>query len=87
MVKKIKFVAYGDADTSGRAKLDYNKMKTIPLVQVSEKQEKIFENLYLKMKKFANNTRALEREIDQLIYTLYNLTPEEIEIVEGFKNK
>ena len=39
------------------------------------------------MKKFANNTRALEREIDQLIYTLYNLTPDEIEIVEGFKNK
>lgn len=27
--------------------------------------------------------RALEREIDQLIYKLYDLTPEEIAIVEG----
>ena len=26
---------------------------------------------------------ALEREIDQLVYALYGLTPEEIEIVEG----
>ena len=35
----------------------------------------------------ANNpeadTSALEREIDQLVYQLYNLTPEEIAIVEG----
>ena len=27
--------------------------------------------------------KALEREIDQLVYKLYDLTPEEIEIVEG----
>jgi len=26
---------------------------------------------------------ALEREIDELVYALYGLTPEEIEIVEG----
>ena len=26
---------------------------------------------------------ALEREIDQLVYALYGLTPEEIQIVEG----
>jgi hypothetical protein len=26
---------------------------------------------------------ALEREIDQLAYALYSLTPEEIQIVEG----
>ncbi|MCL4218258.1 MAG: hypothetical protein KJ052_14820, partial [Candidatus Hydrogenedentes bacterium] len=29
------------------------------------------------------DTSALEREIDQLVYGLYGLTPEEIEIVEG----
>lgn len=28
------------------------------------------------------DTTALEREIDQLVYTLYGLTDEEIEIVE-----
>lgn len=26
---------------------------------------------------------ALEREIDELVYALYGLTPEEIELVEG----
>lgn len=29
------------------------------------------------------DTSALEREIDQLVYTLYGLTPEEIQIIEG----
>ena len=31
------------------------------------------------------DTSALEREIDDLVYTLYGLTPEEIKIVEGEK--
>jgi hypothetical protein len=31
----------------------------------------------------AANTSALEREIDQQVYALYGLTPEEIAIVEG----
>ncbi|MBC8228497.1 Eco57I restriction-modification methylase domain-containing protein, partial [bacterium] len=33
------------------------------------------------------DTSALEREIDQLVYALYDLTPEEIAIVEGEMNK
>ena len=28
---------------------------------------------------------ALERQIDKMVYALYGLTPEEIEIVEGRK--
>ena len=28
--------------------------------------------------------KTLEKQIDQLVYKLYDLTPEEIEIVEGF---
>ena len=31
----------------------------------------------------AADTSALEREIDQQVYALYGLTPEEIAIVEG----
>ena len=30
--------------------------------------------------------KKLEKEIDQLVYKLYELTPEEIKIVEGFGN-
>ncbi len=35
-----------------------------------------------KKKHPAANTTALEREIDQQVYALYGLTPEEIKIVE-----
>jgi hypothetical protein len=31
------------------------------------------------------DTSALERQIDQLVYKLYDLPPEEIAIVEGMK--
>ena len=31
----------------------------------------------------AANVSALEAEIDQMVYKLYGLTPEEIKIVEG----
>jgi hypothetical protein len=31
------------------------------------------------------DTAALEREIDQRVYQLYDLTPEEIDIVEGMR--
>ena len=30
---------------------------------------------------------VLEREIDQLVYALYGMTPEEIQIVEGSAQK
>jgi len=32
-----------------------------------------------------SGTSALERQIDQMVYKLYDLAPEEIEIVEGEK--
>ena len=31
-----------------------------------------------------SQVKILENQIDQLVYKLYGLTPEEIEIVEGF---
>ncbi len=37
---------------------------------------------YLARKTWAD-TSALERQIDEMVYALYALTPEEIEIVEG----
>ncbi len=35
------------------------------------------------MKKNSQDTSRLENRIDQLVYQLYDLTPEEIEVVEG----
>ena len=45
----------------------------------TERTEKI---LAAKQKNPAADTSSLEREIDQQVYVLYGLTPEEIKIVE-----
>ncbi len=60
----------------------------IPVMQITEEQEKPFEKLVteiLSFKKTTPNadTTSLESEIDRLVYELYGLTEEEIRIVEG----
>lgn len=86
--KKIKFVAYGDAENAGRVKLDYNKMKDVPIKVPSKKQESQITELVdqILTKKKSNPEADItveEKEIDKLVYELYGLTEEEIKIVEG----
>jgi adenine-specific DNA-methyltransferase len=86
--KRIKFVAYGDADTSGRVKLDYNKMVTVPIPDVTGKMEITFSKLYdkilsLKKQNPEADTSDLEAEIDKMVYELYGLSEEEVRVVEG----
>ena len=42
---------------------------------------------YMQNQQKQTKVKTLEHQIDQMVYKLYNLTPEEIDIVEGFKNK
>lgn len=84
--KQLKFVAYGDGQEAGRCKLDYNKMVTVPIKKNVDETpfEKMYERiLSIKQSNPDADTTLLEREIEQLIYDLYNLTPEEIKVVEG----
>ena len=84
-LKKIKFVAYGDAAESGRVKLDYNKMITVPIKKVTDKSEKIFNTLFLEGKKITGidkSTIEIEQQIDNLVYKLYELTYDEVLVVE-----
>jgi type I restriction-modification system DNA methylase subunit len=48
--------------------------------KISERVDRI---LAAKQRDADANTSALDREIDELVYALYDLTPEEIQIVEG----
>ncbi|RXJ49583.1 Eco57I restriction-modification methylase domain-containing protein [Gelidibacter gilvus] len=48
--KKLFFVAYGNADSSGRVKLDYNKMINVPVPIISEAHKIIFNNLVDQLK-------------------------------------
>ncbi|MGI8964781.1 MAG: Eco57I restriction-modification methylase domain-containing protein, partial [Limisphaerales bacterium] len=63
-------------------------MTQIPIPAASPEKQKPVERLVdrilaAKQKNPAADTTALEREIDQQVYALYGLTPEEIKIVEG----
>ncbi|ACX98556.1 type IIG restriction enzyme/methyltransferase [Helicobacter pylori] len=67
----------------------YNIME-LPMVKITAKNKKLADKitdgakqiLALKGKDPKANTRQLEKEIDALVYQLYNLTDEEIKIIE-----
>ncbi len=92
--KKIKFVAYGDAAGKGRVKLDYNKMTTVPIKNISVNEQRPFQkivNKILTITKFDDflenhvkqeEIKEYEKQINQMIYKLYGLTEDEIKIVE-----
>ena len=40
-------------------------------------------SIYTLKSEITADISALEKQIDEMVYTLYGLTPEEIEIVEG----
>ncbi|MGE0083519.1 MAG: TaqI-like C-terminal specificity domain-containing protein [Desulfococcaceae bacterium] len=62
------------------------KIELLPIKIPSKKQEKQIENLVSQILAAKKNphadTTALEKEIDRLVYDLYGLTEEEIDIVE-----
>ena len=63
-------------------------VEKIPIKQITEKEEKPFKKLVEKILKVKeenpnNDTSKLEREIDLLVYELYDLTEEEIKLIEG----
>ncbi len=61
-------------------------MDKLPIPKIEEKDQQQFVALVdqiLELKKAGKDTQALENEIDALVYRLYDLTAEEIAIVEG----
>lgn len=82
---------------SGQSENAMFNSPSIPVTQTKEKQiikisfEKITQLVKSKpwwtgwsaWKKDSQDTSHLENQIDQLVYQLYDLIPEEIEVVEG----
>jgi hypothetical protein len=65
-----------------------NHVEELPIPNATASQQKpiiqaVKTILAAKQPNPAADTSAMEREIDQLVYALYGLTPEEIAIVEG----
>ncbi|TQR34709.1 DNA methyltransferase [Campylobacter sp. MIT 99-7217] len=71
--------------------LKTNNLLKIPIPKINAKNQKradelvslVGELLNLKEKDKKANTQELERKIDFLVYKLYNLTDDEMKIIEG----
>ncbi|GAA8625752.1 class I SAM-dependent DNA methyltransferase [Helicobacter pylori] len=71
--------------------LKTNNLEKIPIPQITEKNQELADKiialvdkiLQIKEKDPKANTQELEKEIDALVYQLYNLTDEEIKIIEA----
>jgi hypothetical protein len=66
-------------------------INSIPIPKISNEQQKLFVTLVdqilsAKERNPEVDTSELEKEIDKLVYELYNLTEEEIKIIEGRYN-
>lgn len=69
-----------------------NHMKQLPIKKIAESGQRVFIDLVdqilnIKKQNKDADTKNLESQIDQLVYKLYDLTPEEIAIVENSSTK
>ncbi|WP_187922312.1 Eco57I restriction-modification methylase domain-containing protein [Helicobacter pylori] len=77
--------------TSTNNHVNLYELETLPIPQITEKNQELADKitdgakqiLALKEKDPKANTQGLEKEIDALVYQLYNLTDEEIKIIEN----
>jgi adenine-specific DNA-methyltransferase len=80
----------------GYLAINKSTIEQLPLKDMSEKDQKPFIEIvdkilditkgedYLENSEKQAKVKAYERQIDKIVYDLYELTPEEIKIVEGF---
>ena len=93
--KKYKFPAFGDVENRGRIRLDANKMIKLPIRIISKTDQQPFNDLVDRILSISQSddylgnfgkqakVKEYEKQIDQMVYQLYGLTKEEIQIVEG----
>ncbi|TAG88940.1 MAG: hypothetical protein EAZ20_07540 [Bacteroidetes bacterium] len=60
--KKLKFVAYGNADEGGRNKLDYNKMIDVPVPVLSAEEKKPFEEKAILLQEWSQKNEKINAD-------------------------
>ncbi|MDQ2719858.1 MAG: class I SAM-dependent DNA methyltransferase [Bacteroidota bacterium] len=76
----------GDAKKVGRLRWIFQDVKKIPVANTTDKitfTTIVNKILAIKNENSKADTSDLEKQINQLVYQLYGLTPEEIQIVES----
>lgn len=86
--KLIKYFIYKYSDRTGAGDIMLNvqSLEKIPIPEPNENTLKEIEDLVEKIienKKEGKDTEEDERDIDKIVYTLYDLTEEEVGIIEG----
>ncbi|MCG7849324.1 MAG: Eco57I restriction-modification methylase domain-containing protein [ANME-2 cluster archaeon] len=88
--------AFSATGIDGGVNFSAPMVRDIPLPEISDEEIKILEEFankiisitysadYLDNLQKQSQVKTLENQIDQLVYKLYDLTPEETQIVEGF---
>jgi len=78
----------GNSRVTMSSDLTFDEVRMLPIRDLSLRQQepvaRLAKKIYaIESKNLAADTSALEREIDELVYALYGLTPEGIKIVAG----
>jgi hypothetical protein len=79
------FKTYGQEDRKTFPHITQGKIKDLPIYITNEKNQKRFAKIVkniLELKSQNKTTTALEQEIDNLVYKLYELTYEEVKIID-----
>jgi adenine-specific DNA-methyltransferase len=84
----FRYKSIGKQTGSGVYEYFENQISRLPIPEIDVKHQQTFielidQILLLKKADPKTNTTALEKQIDEMVYKLYNLTDEEIAIVEG----
>ncbi|WP_300369426.1 TaqI-like C-terminal specificity domain-containing protein [Brachyspira sp.] len=77
---------YSDKTGAGDIMLNVQSLEKIPIPEPDKDTENKLVNLVddiIRLKKQNENTSELEYEIDKIVYSLYNLTDDEVRIIEG----
>lgn len=74
------------ADTDVFPKIRIAQVKKIPIKVIPEKEQTPFINLVdkiISLKQQGKDSSEQEKKIDELVYKLYNITPDEQKIIEA----
>ncbi|OQA64378.1 MAG: Modification methylase PaeR7I [Ignavibacteria bacterium ADurb.Bin266] len=93
--KLVQFYLSLFAETSGMGTIRWINefVGKVPVPSITDKTKNIVEDIIDAVtrvegdKKSKSETASMEKSIDQMVYRLYDLTPDEIKIVEGVKNE
>ena len=82
---KFLFSQIGVMTAGGAFTLKKSTIEELPLIEIQEKEQLPFITLVdqiLEAKKQNNDSSELEKQIDTMVYKLYDLTDEEIKIIQ-----